>query len=109
MPAACLPGVKEVHRKLVVLGCDGQSTTLPGFTSVILIDESHVTAHCYSDRGWLAIDVFTCGRHDPTDLAEGIHRRVLAYAPYARCLQRYRADRFFHDIDLPTNDECIGL
>ena len=50
---------REVHAKSVVLGADGASP--PGFTSVVLIDESHVTAHCYSERGWLAVDVFTCG------------------------------------------------
>ena len=36
-----------------------------GFAAVVLVDESHVTAHCYSDRGWLAIDCFTCGESDP--------------------------------------------
>ena len=51
--------VREVHHKSVVLGLDGNSPL--GFTSCVLIDESHVTAHCYSDRGWLAVDVFTCG------------------------------------------------
>ena len=58
----------EVHHKSVVLGCDNEEgssssshSSPPGFTSCVLIDESHVTAHCYSDRGWLAIDVFTCG------------------------------------------------
>ena len=24
-----------------------------------------MTAHCYSTRGWLAVDVFTCGDSDP--------------------------------------------
>lgn len=56
-------GVREVHSRVVVLGEDGLSP--PGFTGVCLVDESHVTAHCYSDRGWLAIDVFTCGAHPP--------------------------------------------
>ena len=46
-----------------VLGGDDASP--PGFTSCVLIDESHVTSHCYSDRGWLAVDVFTCGHHSP--------------------------------------------
>ena len=45
-------GVREVHRKLVVLGLQGESP--PGFTAALLVDESHVTAHCYSDRGWCA-------------------------------------------------------
>jgi S-adenosylmethionine/arginine decarboxylase-like enzyme len=50
----------QVHSRAVILGDDGLSP--PGFTAVCLVDESHVTAHCYSDRGWLAIDVFTCGQ-----------------------------------------------
>ena len=29
------------------------------------MDESHVTAHCYSEIGILAIDVFTCGKNNP--------------------------------------------
>ena len=37
-------GVREVHTQMVVLGEDGESP--PGFTGVVLIDESHVTAHC---------------------------------------------------------------
>lgn len=53
-----------VHEQLVILGKDEK--TPPGFTSVILIDESHMTAHCYSDSGWLAVDIFTCGsKNDP--------------------------------------------
>ena len=50
---------REVHHKAVVLGDDNLSP--PGFTACVLIDESHVTAHCYSERGLLAIDIFTCG------------------------------------------------
>lgn len=89
-------GVQEVHRKLVVLGTDELTTSPPGFTSAVLIDESHVTAHCYSDRGWLAVDVFTCGRHEPTRLADAIHARIAAYAPQARCVQRVSMPRFLH-------------
>mmetsp|Transcript_5957 Transcript_5957/g.13065 ORF Transcript_5957/g.13065 Transcript_5957/m.13065 type:complete len:171 (+) Transcript_5957:211-723(+) len=91
-----LAGVTEVHQKLVLLGTEESDypESLPGFTSVILLDESHVTAHCYSDRGLLAIDVFTCGAHDPSPLANRIHERVIEFAPLARCLQNARAPRF---------------
>ena len=30
----------------------------PEFASVVLLDESHVSAHCYSETGLLAIDAF---------------------------------------------------
>ena len=45
----------EVHAKAVPF--DG-STSPPGFAAVVLIDESHLTAHCYADRGLLAVDCF---------------------------------------------------
>jgi S-adenosylmethionine decarboxylase len=40
----------------------------PGFTAVCLLDESHVSAHCYADLGLVAMDVFTCGSTDPMDV-----------------------------------------
>lgn len=40
----------------------------PGFTAVVLLDESHVTAHSYADLGLLALDIFTCGDTDPMDI-----------------------------------------
>ena len=86
--------VREVHHKLVVLGERGESP--PGFTAAVLIDESHVTAHCYSTRGWLALDVFTCGAHDPRALADDIHERVSQYAPRARRVQSRYVPRFLH-------------
>lgn len=93
--AVASSGVREVHHKLVVLGERGESP--PGFTSAVLIDESHVTAHCYSTRGWLAVDVFTCGGHDPCALADDLHQRICAYAPGARCVQRRFVPRFLHE------------
>ncbi|HEX9593140.1 MAG TPA: adenosylmethionine decarboxylase [bacterium] len=43
----------------------------PGFTAVVVLDESHCSAHTYADLGLIALDVFTCGKTDP--------RQVLAY------------------------------
>lgn len=42
------------------------ATSPPGFASVVLLDESHLSAHCYSDEGLLAVDVFTCGKTPAT-------------------------------------------
>ena len=39
-----------------------------GFTAMILLDESHCSAHAYADEGMLAIDIFTCGSTDPNDV-----------------------------------------
>ena len=79
-------GGTEVHRKLVKLPLTPGASP-PGFTSCCLINESHVTAHSYSDIGWLAVDVFTCGSTDPRKLAAHIRREVEGYCPNAKCVQ----------------------
>lgn len=40
----------------------------PGFTAVVLLDESHCSAHTYADLGLIALDVFTCGDTNPADV-----------------------------------------
>lgn len=40
----------------------------PGFTAVVLLDESHCSAHTYADLGLVALDVFTCGHTEPRDV-----------------------------------------
>ena len=51
-------GVREVHAHVEEF--DG-TLSPTGFAAVVLLDESHVSAHCYYDKGILAIDAFTCG------------------------------------------------
>jgi S-adenosylmethionine decarboxylase len=53
--------MKIVHQHLSILNDD----TPAGFTSVLLLDSSHFTAHCYSQKGTLSCDLFTCN----TDLS----------------------------------------
>lgn len=31
-----------------------------GFTLILLLDESHISTHTYTDTGLLALDIFTC-------------------------------------------------
>ena len=37
----------------------------PGFAAVVMLDESHCSAHSYADLGLMALDIFTCGSTDP--------------------------------------------
>jgi S-adenosylmethionine decarboxylase len=46
----------------------------PGFTAVVLLDESHCSAHSYADLGLIAMDVFTCGNTDPREVFEYIRQ-----------------------------------
>ena len=84
-------GIREVHAHVAQF--DG-SESPPGFAAVVLIDESHVSAHCYSDSGLLAIDIFTCGGSDPGSLADEIHSIVVGAVPGLVLSGRERLDRF---------------
>lgn len=48
----------------------------PGFTAVVLLDESHCSAHTYADHGLIALDVFTCGTTDPLDVLAYLRTEV---------------------------------
>lgn len=61
-------------------------TSPPGFASVVLVDESHVTAHSYSSIGLFALDVFTCGsKPEVTQLiAQRLKENILERYPQAK-------------------------
>ena len=93
--AVSYANAREVHAH--VSSFDGSVSPL-GFAAVVLIDESHVTAHCYSERGWLAIDCFTCGESDPNIMADFIHERLNQTMPNIQLMQRQEVDRFLHGV-----------
>ena len=82
---------REVHAH--VSQFDGSVSPL-GFAAVVLIDESHVSAHCYADEGILAVDCFTCGGVDPAEIADEIHLQLLDKIPSIHLVQRTELDRF---------------
>ena len=48
----------------------------PGFAAVVMLDESHLSAHCYADTGQIAMDVFTCGTTNPHDVLGYIRAEI---------------------------------
>ena len=48
----------------------------PGFTAVVVLDESHCSCHTYADLGLVALDVFTCGRTNPQDVLDYIREEI---------------------------------
>ena len=87
-------GVREGHSHVEIF--DGEDSP-PGFAAVVLIDESHVTAHCYSERGILAIDVFTCGDSNPSGVAAMINDVLVSEIPGLRKVFEKRVERFRSD------------
>lgn len=84
---------REVHAH--VESFDG-NVSPPGFAAVVLIDESHVSAHSYADRGLLAVDCFTCGATDPDAVADHLHASLMQAFPELVLERRERVNRFLH-------------
>jgi len=84
-------GARRVHSHVEIF--DG-SVSPPGFAAVVLLDESHVSAHCYSDEGLLAIDAFSCGKTDPITIINYIQNDLLEELPNLSVNQRKRVSRF---------------
>tara|TARA_B100000035_G_C20972362_1_gene541649 strand:- start:545 stop:964 length:420 start_codon:yes stop_codon:yes gene_type:complete len=95
-------GIREVHSHVEIF--DGEHSP-PGFAAVVLIDESHVSAHCYSDRGWLAIDAFTCGGHDPENIVDIIHEDLVSSSPNIIQMRRDTVNRFLHTRGIDTDED----
>ena len=89
-------GARRVHSHIETF--DG-TLSPPGFASVVLLDESHVSAHCYSDTGLLAIDAFSCGNTDPTRIIEVIESEIRNEFPEVSIERRKRVERFLTEQD----------
>jgi S-adenosylmethionine decarboxylase len=50
---------KSAH--MTILGEESHKFSPQGFTGLLLLSESHISIHTYPERGYAAIDVFTCG------------------------------------------------
>jgi deoxyhypusine synthase len=97
--AARSEGTNVLHTHIEAF--DGSSSP-PGFASVVLLDESHLSAHSYSDEGMLAIDVFTCGS-DPSvadRIAGRVSQQVMQIWPAATI--EHAGLRRFEQFDIPA-------
>ena len=66
----------------------------PGFTAVVLLDESHCSAHSYADLGLIALDIFTCGGTNPLDVLGYLQQEVDLGDVSIRQVGRFADDGF---------------
>ncbi len=71
-------------------------TSPPGFTIIFGLDESHCSAHSYTDRGWLALDCFTCGKTDCEALMNDILNNIKLLYPSFQCTYHKNHKRFHY-------------
>jgi S-adenosylmethionine decarboxylase len=64
----------------------------PGFTAVVVLDESHCSAHTYADLGLIALDVFTCGKTEPQDVLAYIREEIDLGEVFIREMPRFVLD-----------------
>ena len=83
----------EVHSHVTQF--DGNSSPL-GFAAIVVLDESHFSAHCYSELGWLAIDCFTCGSANTEAIVSSFTSKLEDLIPTLEVTQRKNVDRFLH-------------
>lgn len=48
----------------------------PGFALIVMLDESHCSAHSYADLGLIAMDIFTCGDTPPIKVFDFIKEKL---------------------------------
>ena len=79
-----------------MLRIDGEISPT-GFAAMVLLDESHISAHCYYDKGWLAVDAFTCGGADPNGIADDLHGALRMAMDELVLIRREEVERFLYD------------
>ena len=57
-------GTEVVRTQLYRIGHE----SVPGFTAIIVLDESHCTIHTCADLGLVTLNIFTCGNIYPETL-----------------------------------------
>lgn len=67
--------LKVVHSHLEILEKD----TPLGFTSILLLDSSHMSAHCYYELGKISFDIYSCGNNDPKLIGEKLLEMLNEY------------------------------
>ncbi len=89
-------GVRVVGQQVSIFDGD---VSPPGFALVVLLDESHFSAHAYTDEGLFALDLFTCGGTDPTPIMEAIIAHIIEGQNEAKVVLKEVRERF-----LPSNN-----
>jgi S-adenosylmethionine decarboxylase len=82
--------MKIVHKKLCILNGD----TPPGFTSILLLDESHFSVHSYTELGLLCADIFTCGGTNTMEIMKYFNEEMSVKFPGFKCLNLEKHKRF---------------
>jgi S-adenosylmethionine decarboxylase len=62
-PELLMESLRQAARSanMTILAEEAHKFFPQGFTGLLLLSESHISIHTYPERGYAAVDVFTCG------------------------------------------------
>ncbi len=80
----------------------------PGFTAVVMLDESHCSAHTYADLGLIAMDVFTCGSTEPREVLRYIQEEIDLGDVHVREEYRFLDDSSTMDASVHTAEPALA-
>jgi len=99
----------NVEYKHAEVFAEGNKLSPPGFTSGVVFKSGHATAHCYSEIGLLAIDVFSLNtptrQFDSQRAANEISKILTSKFPRT-CVKKSGTPRF--GIGAATNEEILS-
>jgi len=85
--------LRIVGEKMVIF--DG-SVSPSGGTAIVLLDESHISLHCYGEEGLCAWDLFTCSKKPENHMnaLDDIKELMAELFPDGELTKPYKTERF---------------
>jgi len=80
----------------------------PGFTAIVMLDESHCSAHTYADHGLIALDVFTCGNTEPREVLRYMREEIDLGDVSVREEYRFTTEASPMDIPVPNEEPALA-
>lgn len=62
--------------KLTILEVFTHKFSPQGVTGVVMLSESHISIHTWPEKGYAALDVYTCGEGDPKRALDVLKKRL---------------------------------
>ena len=76
MKTLCLALKKGGFRIIKKTGSHKFSDGGKGVTGFVLLAQSHAAFHSYPECGYLALDIYTCGKFNPQSIADAMQRHL---------------------------------
>lgn len=87
-----------------VLSCQSKQFTPHGVTVLIMLSESHASIHTYPEKGYAALDCYTCGdQMDPMMIVHDMIEQLRPKQVYAKRLYRGDGPIEVESVDVPMN------